>query len=151
MKNRGFTLLEIVVALLIVITILSLGTTLYLRYIKSGYDSSIRNIISSLSQAIELYYRDTNQYPSRLEDLKYNPGVSGWAGAYTDYQITDNQITLASGRITITYQKSVSGNTLNCGYVSNRPALILKNYANPPKIEGLCIMKQGSDTYYIIP
>ena len=151
MMTKGFTLFEIVIALLILLLLMGVGLFTYNNYMRSGYDNSIRNVITSLSQAIELYYQDTNQYPNRLEDLEKNPGVSGWAGAYTNYPIKNNQITLAKGRIVITYQKSVSGNTLNCGYVSNRPALILKNYINPPQIEGLCIMKQGSDTYYIIP
>ena len=150
-SKKGFTLLEIVIAIIVLVVLMTVGISLYYAYIKQSYGNSIRNIISALTQAITLYYQDTNQYPSRLEDLEKNPGVNGWAGAYTNYPISNNQIALANQRIVITYQKSVSGNTLNCGYVSNRPALILKNYADPPKVEGLCIMKKGSDTYYILP
>ena len=151
MKSKGFTLLEIVVALLILVILLSSGVVLYNRYLKESYNNAVRDVVASLSQAIELYYQDTNQYPNSLDDLVKNPGITGWAGAYTNYPISNNQLSLAKGRIVITYQKSVSGNTVNCGSVNNRPALILKNYNNPPEVEGLCVMKSGKDTYYIIP
>ena len=33
-------------------------------------------------QAIEAYHADTDTWPGKLEDLRIDPGMSGWAGPY---------------------------------------------------------------------
>jgi general secretion pathway protein G len=44
--------------------------------------SATRASIAAISQAVEVYQMDVGRYPSSLNDLLTNPGVSTWDGPY---------------------------------------------------------------------
>ena len=66
MKNRGFTLLE----MLIVMTIISILTSVlwanFFSSLAKGRDSRRKQDLEAISRALELYYNDNKAYPTAI-------------------------------------------------------------------------------------
>ncbi|MBV1777383.1 type II secretion system GspH family protein [Burkholderiaceae bacterium DAT-1] len=71
MRNRipGFTMIELLVALAIIATLLTLAAPRYLGGITKAQDDVLRENLYSLRQAIDHYYADRGKYPKELADL----------------------------------------------------------------------------------
>ena len=149
MNRKGFTLLEIVIALLVALLLLSAITIVGGRKLFEGYQSAISNIVVGVYQGIQNYYRDVGSYPRTLRDLK-SPTSPNWVGPYIQFPLAgDNLIELAKGKVRVSYTPSFSGNT-ECGYMSNRPAIIVYS-TQTPEVVGLCRAVGSNKTYYVIP
>ncbi|GGC87209.1 type II secretion system protein [Undibacterium terreum] len=68
-KGRGFTMIELLVALAIVATILSLAAPRYFNNIDKTKESVLREDLYILRDAIDKFYSDKNKYPNLLDDL----------------------------------------------------------------------------------
>jgi general secretion pathway protein G len=81
----GFSLIEIVVAVMIMgilAAVVGAGTVAYLK--RAARTSTVTSL-NALSQAIELYKVDTGSYPKQLEDLIEAPKgtlAKKWQGPY---------------------------------------------------------------------
>ena len=73
--KSGFTLLEILVTITIIVLILSLGIVSYTQVFITSRDSTRKTDIQVISNALEQYKSNTGNYPTSLENLsKYlNP------------------------------------------------------------------------------
>lgn len=148
-SKKGFTLIEIVVVLILILTLVSAFSFLGMRKLKEGYDSAVRQVVVGLSQAIQNYYEDVGSYPDSLYDLEHSSNPN-WAGAYITYKLNgNNEISLANGRIVVSYTKNFSGNT-DCGSLSNRPAIKVQGYTDV-EVEGLCKAVSGNTVYFVLP
>jgi general secretion pathway protein G len=82
----GFTLVELLVVLVILVLLASLVAPRVIGYLGSSRTKAAKVQIQSLSTALELYKVETGRYPSTSEGLKAlvqaPPGASNWNGPY---------------------------------------------------------------------
>jgi general secretion pathway protein G len=68
-RDRGFTLIELMVVMTIIVTLATVGMVQYRQSVTFAKESVLRDQLFSLRDAIDQYYADKNQYPPTLEDL----------------------------------------------------------------------------------
>lgn len=69
MQSRGFTLVELLLALLIVALLASLVAPVVTGSIQRARESTLRQDLQEMRKAIDGYYGDTGAYPAELEEL----------------------------------------------------------------------------------
>ena len=83
---RCFTLIEVIVAIVIVVTLASIAAPIYLNYIKSANVSAAKTQIKELENALTGYRLDVGHYPDSedgLEALRENlQNDEKWNGPY---------------------------------------------------------------------
>jgi general secretion pathway protein G len=68
-KNKGFTLVELLVVLAILALLLTLAVPRYFSSIERAKDASLKHELNTLRESIDKFYADTGKYPKTLEDL----------------------------------------------------------------------------------
>ena len=66
---RGFTLIELMVVMTIIVTLATIGMVQYRQSVQFAKESVLRDDLFKLRDAIDQYYADKNQYPPTLDDL----------------------------------------------------------------------------------
>jgi len=69
---RGFTLIELMVVMSIIVTLATVGLVQYQRSVEFAKESVLKDDLSKMKEALDQYYADKNQYPATLEDLVTN-------------------------------------------------------------------------------
>jgi general secretion pathway protein G len=83
-KKAGFTLIEIMVALLIVGLVAGLSFGAF-KYVKQAKVAKTMSQLQALTNTIETYAVQTRSYPQSLDNLLHKPaGVEGWIGNYIE-------------------------------------------------------------------
>jgi general secretion pathway protein G len=84
--EAGFTLVELLVVLVILVLLAGLVAPRVIGYLGSSRTKAAKVQIQSLSTALELYKVDTGRYPTTSEGLKAlasaPPGSPSWNGPY---------------------------------------------------------------------
>ena len=86
-KRGGFTLLEVLLVLAILVVLASLVTYFLVGAQKRGYDSAAKTQILALEKAVVAYRLQTGQYPQSLQDLVQMPqGMTPekWGGPHLE-------------------------------------------------------------------
>lgn len=86
-KNKGFTLLEVLLVMAILIILMSMVGGAYFTYFANSQEDACRLQMSSIEQAVKAYYMKTGQRPQQLQDLIQPPsGMSQqkWKGPYLE-------------------------------------------------------------------
>lgn len=84
-KNPGFTIVEIIVAVVVVAILASVTIISYNGAQQRARDTDRKSDISNLVKALEMYYSDNGQYPttstssSTINSSWYNSGDSSWS------------------------------------------------------------------------
>src|SRR6185503_9246226 len=82
----GFTLVELLVVMVILVLLASLVAPRVIGYLGSSRTKTAKVQVQSLTTALELYKVDTGRYPTTTEGLKAlveaPSGVSSWNGPY---------------------------------------------------------------------
>ena len=82
-RRCGFTLVEIMVVIVILVMLASVATPLYFRHLKNSRIATAKTQISMLEQALDDYRLDNGDYPDELAALMENTGqLSSWDGPY---------------------------------------------------------------------
>jgi general secretion pathway protein G len=85
-RQRGFTLVEMLVVITIIALIMSLVGPRVLNYLTESKVKAARIQIQSFSSALDLLYLDTGRYPTTADGLaalvKPTSGLPGWNGPY---------------------------------------------------------------------
>ncbi|GAB3265909.1 type II secretion system protein [Chitinimonas naiadis] len=69
MRNRGFTIIELLVALAIIATLLSIAAPRYIGNVDKAKEDVLREDLYILRDAIDKFYSDKGKYPEKLDDL----------------------------------------------------------------------------------
>lgn len=80
--KKGFTLIEIITVISIIIVLVGLLFPALNRAREQAKEQKARAMISSLEVAVNMYYTDLGQYPENLSEL-INPTEEGY-GPYMD-------------------------------------------------------------------
>jgi general secretion pathway protein G len=85
-RQRGFTLVEMLVVIAIIGMIMGLIGPRVLNYLSESRVKTAKIQIQSFSSALDLFYLDTGRYPTSSEGLaalvRPVSGIPGWAGPY---------------------------------------------------------------------
>jgi len=86
--KKGFTLLEILIAVSIVGTLLAIFGPMVYRQLAQATTKTARLKMDQLKGAINLYHADTQRYPTKLIDLVKKPAdpkiAAKWTGPYVE-------------------------------------------------------------------
>jgi len=66
---RGFTILELMVVMTIIVTLATIGMVQYRQSVQFARESVLRDDLFKMRDAIDQYYADKNQYPPTIDDL----------------------------------------------------------------------------------
>jgi general secretion pathway protein G len=90
-QDAGFTLIEIMVAAMILLILISVAGFVVTRHIGKAKVISAKNQIQIFSMALNSYFLDSGQYPSTEQGLAalwekpvLEPVPEGWEGPYLD-------------------------------------------------------------------
>jgi general secretion pathway protein G len=87
-RERGMTILEIMVVLAIIALVVGLGAPRVMDSFQRAKGQTARVALADLQSAVQLYYIDTGRYPTEAEGLDAlltpPPGVTGWQGPYLE-------------------------------------------------------------------
>jgi general secretion pathway protein G len=67
--RRGFTLMELLVVVAIIVMLAGLGTWSYMRYLEGARESKAKLDITHIDQAVGIYKLDNGEYPDSLQAL----------------------------------------------------------------------------------
>ena len=67
--TRGFTLIELVVVMSLIILLATIGLTAYRSSIQRGKEAVLREDLFRMRDAIDQYYADKGKYPADLSEL----------------------------------------------------------------------------------
>ncbi len=82
-RRSGFTLIEVVVVIVILITLASVATPLYMNHIKKAKVGTAKTQVELLESALTDYKLDVGSYPESLQSLVENADNNEkWAGPY---------------------------------------------------------------------
>ena len=73
-QRHGFTLMEVLLVLAILVILGTLVGVAFTRVQRSSYEDAARIQINAFKTGLQLYYRDFGRYPQNLEDLRVRPG-----------------------------------------------------------------------------
>ena len=68
-SRRGFTLIELMVVMSLIVVLASIGLTLYANSVTRAKEAVLREDLYRMRDAIDQYYADKNKYPASLEEL----------------------------------------------------------------------------------
>ena len=68
-NDRGFTMIEVLVVVTMVVVLASMAMVQYRNNIRKAEEAVLRADLFRMNDAIDQYYADNNKYPSALEDL----------------------------------------------------------------------------------
>lgn len=69
MKKSGFTMIELMIAMAILATVLAVGVPRYFSSLDAAKESTLREDLYVLRDAIDKFYADNAAYPETLDDL----------------------------------------------------------------------------------
>lgn len=68
-KNKGFTLVELMVVLAILALLLTLAVPRYFAGIERAKEATLKHDLNAIRESIDKFYADNGNYPKDLEDL----------------------------------------------------------------------------------
>jgi general secretion pathway protein G len=93
-KDAGFTLIETIIVITIILILSAAVGFSSIRYIESARLAACKNQIETLRLSLQSYYLDCGSYPSQAQGLNalwekpiLSPVPAAWHGPYTDRQI----------------------------------------------------------------
>jgi general secretion pathway protein G len=68
-SDAGFTLMEIMIVMALIVTLAGVGLSLYGNSVTRAKEATLKEDLFRMRDAIDQYYADKNQYPPTLQDL----------------------------------------------------------------------------------
>lgn len=163
--KRGFTIIELIVAITIIAILASITLVTYNGAQGRARDSSRRTDIANIVKALELYYEDNGQYPntgtsgSMINGSWYNSGDSSWTAftsmmsSYMDKVPTDPTNTTSLSAINAKgYTYAYYGNRSSyCGAAVGQMYILVYRFEASSKeqfTDGSCPSTELGSGYY---
>jgi general secretion pathway protein G len=90
-RRGGFTLVEVLLVLVILVIIAGLAVTAYVPMQKRAYVNAAKTQIRAFKGPLAAYRLDMGDYPSSLDELRMQPAGAGaqgeWNGPYLDRDV----------------------------------------------------------------
>ena len=67
--QSGFTMIEIMVVVVIIAILAAFAVPIYIDYVESARSSEAKSVMSSISNASDMYYQTTGTIPTSVEDI----------------------------------------------------------------------------------
>jgi general secretion pathway protein G len=67
--DRGFTLIELMVVMSLIVVLASVGLTVYANSVTRAKEAVLKEDLFRMRDAIDQYFADKNRYPTSLEEL----------------------------------------------------------------------------------
>ena len=67
--NNGFTMIEIMVVVVIIAILAAFAVPIYIDYVKSARSSEAKSVMSSISNAADMYFQTTGDIPTSVDDM----------------------------------------------------------------------------------
>ncbi len=67
--DTGFTLIELMVVMSLIVVLASIGLTLYANSVTRAKEAVLKEDLFRMRDAIDQYYADKNRYPASLDEL----------------------------------------------------------------------------------
>jgi general secretion pathway protein G len=87
---RGFTLLEIFIAVAVVGILTAIALPAYKNYVIRAKSTQAKADIARVDIAIERFYSDSGKYPQTLADVQLDTKLDPWGRPYVYYNIAAN-------------------------------------------------------------
>jgi general secretion pathway protein G len=68
-QARGFTLIELIVVMSLIVLLATIGLTAYKSSVQRGREAVLREDLYRMRDAIDQYYADKSKYPADLNEL----------------------------------------------------------------------------------
>lgn len=68
-RNQGFTLIELLVVMAIIATLMTIAVPRYFNSLELSRETTLRQSLSVMREALDHYYGDTGRYPDSIEDM----------------------------------------------------------------------------------
>ncbi|MGV8918051.1 MAG: type II secretion system protein [Pseudomonas sp.] len=68
-RDKGFTLLELMVVMAIIATLMTIALPRYFNSLEVSKETTLHQSLSAMREALDHYYGDTGHYPESLEQL----------------------------------------------------------------------------------
>jgi len=68
-RSEGFTLIELMTVMVIIIVLASVGLAMYANSVRNSREAVLKQDLTEMRKAIDAYYADKQKYPASLEDL----------------------------------------------------------------------------------
>ena len=101
-------MIEIMVVVVIVAILAVIALPTYLDYVRSGYASEARTVMSNINNASKMYYQTSGQWPSEVDELE-RAGQLDVSRSTKKKWGFDIQLNDQGGRITATSTEEMSG------------------------------------------
>lgn len=107
--QAGFSVVELMISLGIIMLILSFVAPGLLKLLTKGNQAATKNTLNIVKQAILEYKSDVHVVPDKLADLDKKPeGINGWNGSYLPESMQGKEIVDAWNQ-PLVYKKSQKG------------------------------------------
>jgi prepilin-type N-terminal cleavage/methylation domain-containing protein len=68
-RNQGFTLIELLVVMAIIATLMTIAVPRYFSSLEVSRETTLRQSLSVIREALDHYYGDTGHYPDSIEEM----------------------------------------------------------------------------------
>ena len=68
-RNKGFTLIELMIVMAIIVILAGIATALYTNSMQRSKEAVLKSDLFRMRDAIDQYYADKNKYPESLDAL----------------------------------------------------------------------------------
>lgn len=68
-RSRGFTLIELMVVMAVIAMLMTIAMPRYFSSLENSRETTLRQSLAVMREALDQYYGDTGRYPDSLEQL----------------------------------------------------------------------------------
>lgn len=85
MKNTGFTTIELLTVIAIILTLIGIGVPAYNSWRNRSETAKAKAVIQQLEMALEMYKTENGVYPQQRTDLNSSGALTGYLAQYMKF------------------------------------------------------------------
>lgn len=125
MKNKAFTLIEVLIAVLIIGILAAISVTQYKKAVMRSKAAQMQTLLNAVVKASDQYYLQNGKYPTKFEDLdieidlpslNYEPCLGSVGAGYSVKQNGDFAIAIHSSSVSTSLKNVIAAYFLTGKY-----------------------------------